>query len=79
MICACEAGKPFRSSKNRDFFSFLPGDLIVFSIVPELIMWISKKFGSEKLSVIIYRVLTFCFGLLMLAFVVLYWFIAMRA
>lgn len=66
----------FKAYKNRDFFSELPGDFFVFSIMADLILWISKKFGSESSTVKIYRVLTFCFGMLMITAAVLYWFLA---
>lgn len=65
----------FRSYKNnRDFFSdLLPTDFGLFSIAAELILWISKKLASEKSLEIVYRILTFCFGLGLIAFTILYW------
>jgi uncharacterized membrane-anchored protein len=68
----------FKSYKNRDCFSELPGDFIVFSIMADLILWISKKFGSENLTVKIYRALTFCFGILMITAAALYWFLLVQ-
>lgn len=64
----------FKSYKNnKDLFLELPIDLYIFSIVSDLLLWVSKKFVSEKSLVKIYRILTFCFGLIMIAFVVLFW------
>ena len=66
----------FKSYENNEnFFLGLPTELGIFSIVADLILWVSKKLVSEKSLVKVYRVLTFCFGLLMIAFVVLFWYL----